>query len=470
MPLQPPGYTRRPGLLVQGHGQGPARRRDRGDPRRGLQPHGRGGPAGAHLHPGGPGQPHLLHPGRRRRALPEPQRLREHRQLQPSRGAHPDPGLPALLGDGDARGWVPVRPRLHPRTGLAGASDGEPPADRAHHRGPRAAGHQAHRRGLGRGGRLPGGQLPRPSLVRVERPLPRRRAPVLARGSRHDRRPRHPPRRQLGSVPRQRPVPSAQHQLRDQPRRLHPRGSGQSRPAPQRGQRRGEPRRLGSRELVEPRPGGAQRRSVRPRRARSAGTQHAADPAGLPGGADAARRRRDGAHPGGQQQRVLPRRRDVVVRLAADPRPRRSAPLRSRVACPAAGSPGPAPHHLPRRTAARSARRGLVRNRRRPSPLGGPGRPGARLRVAARRSRRMRTGAAVQRVGECRGLHDPGGRGRRSLGDRRRHGRAAVQRPRITGAAAGRSGRRVARGPIGRRAAGAARGSQNGRKRVSLWE
>ena len=44
------------------------------------------------------------------------------------------------------------------------------------------------------------------------------------------------------------------------------------------------------------------------RAARTAAAQHARDAAALPGGADAARRRRDVAHPGRQQQHLVPRR------------------------------------------------------------------------------------------------------------------------------------------------------------------
>ena len=58
----------------------------------------------------------------------------------------------------------------------------EPPVDRDDRRGRRAGRHQADRRAVGRGRAVPGRQLPvRPALVGVERPVPRRRPPVLAR-------------------------------------------------------------------------------------------------------------------------------------------------------------------------------------------------------------------------------------------------------------------------------------------------
>ena len=68
----------------------------------------------------------------------------------------------------------------------------------------------------------------------------------------------------------------------------------------------------------------------------------------VPGRADAARRRRDGPHAAGQQQRLLPGQRDLLVRLGArptpaarvHPRPDRAAPKRTR--CSAAPLvPGP---------------------------------------------------------------------------------------------------------------------------------
>jgi hypothetical protein len=100
---------------VQGHGQGAAQGRHRGDPRRGLQPHGRGQPPGPDAVVQGHRQRRLL-PARRRRpgAL-----LRHHRHRQQPAHATParaaaDHGLAALLGHRDARRRLPLRPGLHP--------------------------------------------------------------------------------------------------------------------------------------------------------------------------------------------------------------------------------------------------------------------------------------------------------------------------------------------------------------------
>ena len=86
----------------------------------------------------------------------------------------------------------------------------------------------------------------------------------------------------------------------------------------QRGQRRGQPRRQRPEPELELRRRGADGRS------RDRGAARAADPeparvhAARLGRADAAHGRRGAAHPGRQQQRLLPRRRRSLVRLDAD--------------------------------------------------------------------------------------------------------------------------------------------------------
>ena len=182
---------RRAGRRVQADGEEPARRRHRGDPRRGLQPHRRGRPARAdHLLPR-PGRPRLLQAGaartgpdhgrrRLRRQLLGRHRLRQHRRLQRPARAAADPGLAALLGHRDARRRLPLRPdvgadphRLRHRHEL--------PAAGRHRPGPGAAAREADRRAVGRvDGRLPG----RPDAAAVggvERPVPRRDPGLLAR-------------------------------------------------------------------------------------------------------------------------------------------------------------------------------------------------------------------------------------------------------------------------------------------------
>ena len=174
-------HPRRAGARVQGPRQGAAPGRDRGDPRRGLQPHRRGQPP----------RPDAVVQGRRQlRLLPDDARrspllqgLHGHRQLaQPGEpvGAAADHGLAAVLRPRVPRRRVPVRPRLgararvprrRPALGLL----------RHHPPGSGALPGEADRRAVGRRrGRLPGRQLPRP-LDRVERDVPRHDARLLAR-------------------------------------------------------------------------------------------------------------------------------------------------------------------------------------------------------------------------------------------------------------------------------------------------
>ena len=111
---------------------------------------------------------------------------------------------------------------------------------RRHPAGPRPVAGQADCRALGSGcGRLPGGQLPG-RLDRVECPLPRYRAPVLARRRRPGRGPGDAARGQQRPVRGRRAQAARQHQLRDGPRRLHARRSGELRREAQRGERRSE--------------------------------------------------------------------------------------------------------------------------------------------------------------------------------------------------------------------------------------
>ena len=69
--------------------------------------------------------------------------------------------------------------------------DGElvpnPPVVEVDRRRPAAGRHEDHRRGVGRRRRLSGGHVRQPALGRMERPLPRRRAPLLARRRGHGR-------------------------------------------------------------------------------------------------------------------------------------------------------------------------------------------------------------------------------------------------------------------------------------------
>ena len=108
------GRHRRPGAGVPAHGQGHARRRHRGDPRRRLQPHGRGRRARPDAELQGHRQRGVL-PARGGRPLDVPG-LHRHRELDehaPPARAAAHHGLAALLGDRDARRRVPLRPRRH---------------------------------------------------------------------------------------------------------------------------------------------------------------------------------------------------------------------------------------------------------------------------------------------------------------------------------------------------------------------
>ncbi len=165
---------------VPSHGAQAARGGHRGDPRRGLQPHGRDRRVRPHAQLARAGQRQLLPAARRRPpALREPYRLRQHARPEPPAGAADGDGQPALLGAGDACRRLPLRPghgagprapRLRPPRGLF----------RLHRAGPGAATCEADRRALGhRPGRLSGGPVP-DGLGGMERPLPRHHARLLA--------------------------------------------------------------------------------------------------------------------------------------------------------------------------------------------------------------------------------------------------------------------------------------------------
>ena len=171
----------RRGARVQDDGARAARRRPRGDPRRRLQPHGRREPPRADAVAARHRQRVVLPAAAERPALlPGLHRLRQHAEhAQPARAAA-DHGQPALLGAGDARRRVPLRPRE--RAGPR-AARGRPARRvlRHHPPGSRALAGEADRRAVGpRRRRLPGRQLPGP-VDGVERQVPRRGAPLLAR-------------------------------------------------------------------------------------------------------------------------------------------------------------------------------------------------------------------------------------------------------------------------------------------------
>ena len=179
--LRRDGHARRAGARVQGDGQGAARGRHRGDPRRRLQPHRRGQPPRADALVQGRRQRELLPADAGRAALLHG--LHRHGQLaQPGApvGAAADHGLAALLRDRLPRRRVPLRPRVGARARVLrrrpalGVLRHDPP-------GSGALAGEADRRAVGRRARrLPGRQLPG-AVGGVERHLPRHDARLLAR-------------------------------------------------------------------------------------------------------------------------------------------------------------------------------------------------------------------------------------------------------------------------------------------------
>ena len=305
-----------------------ARRRHRGDPRRRLQSHRRGQRDGPDLVVPRPRQCELLPAGGRQSApLRQRHRHRQHAEsLHAARAADGD-GFAALLG----------RP---PSTSTASASISASRWDaRSHGFDPGSGFFDAIRQDpvLSRvkliaepwdigPGRL-SARAASAGLRRMERPFPRRRAPLLARRCRPARRLRRPP----GGL--ERPVRQAGAAAVGLDQLSSPRTTASPWPtsvsyaaAPQRGQRRGQQGRPSPRTT---RPTGASRgRPTIPaildtRGARAARAARHAVP--VAGHADAAGGRRVRPHAARQQQRLLPGQRDLLARLEAWPEPSRAA-------------------------------------------------------------------------------------------------------------------------------------------------
>ncbi|CAM5730514.1 Glycogen debranching enzyme [Streptomyces badius] len=346
-----------------------------------------------------------------------------------------DHRLAALLGHRDGRRRLPLRPG-----GGAGPLDARRrhalPFPRGDRPGPRAAPGQTDRRAVGRRQRrLPGRGVPS-AVDRVERPVPRRRARLLAGRA---------PRRTGSRLPAdrlQRPVrlgraPSVRiGQLRHRARRLHPARPGLLRAEAQRGERGGQPGRDERQPGVELRGGGRERRSADQRAAPPSAPQSADHAAALHRGADAGGGRRDGPHPGREQQRLLPGQRDRVGRLvAAGPAAVAGAGRADGPGADAAPDPpGAAPPRVLLRPGAgpgRAAGSGVVRP-------GRPGDDGGRLVRPRRHARPLPLGPGHSGAGRT-------GRAgvRRQLPGRPARGRGAdVLRP-----SRGAVGRRVRTGP-----------------------
>ena len=152
-------------------------------------------------------------------------------------------------------------------------ADGEPAGAVGHRDRPGPGRHEAHRRGVGRRRAVPGRQLRRRALGRVERPLPRRR-PRLRQGRRGDGAGDHAALpRQPGHLRPQAPRAAGQRQLRDLPRRLHAQRPGLVRRQAQRVERRGQPRRQRPEPELELRRRGPDRRPRDRAAARAPGPQ-----------------------------------------------------------------------------------------------------------------------------------------------------------------------------------------------------
>ena len=149
------------------------------------------------------------------------------------------------------------------------------------------------------------------------------------RGAGQRRRVRAPADRLVRPLPGRRPAPVRVGQLHHRARRLHAARPRLLQPEAQRGQPGGQPRRDRRQPLVELRRRGGDRRPRGQRAARAPAAQLPRHAAAVAGRADAARRRRDRAHAGRQQQRLVPGQRDLVVRLGAR-RARASASSSSR--------------------------------------------------------------------------------------------------------------------------------------------
>ena len=148
-----------------------ARRRARGRARRRLQPHLRGRLRRTDAELARAGQRGVL-PAAPRRLVRGRDRLRQLARPAPPPVPGHGHGLAALLGAGDARRRLPLRPRPHARPGQHRLRRGRdlPGGRRA---GPGAVPGQAGRRAVGRRPRrLPARALPR-AVGRVERPVPR---------------------------------------------------------------------------------------------------------------------------------------------------------------------------------------------------------------------------------------------------------------------------------------------------------
>ncbi len=164
----------------------------------------------------------------RRQLLPQLLGLRQHGQRQSSDRPRADLPLPAALGAELPRRRLPLRPGQHPQPQPQRRAGAQSAAGRDDRRRSAAGRHQDHRRSLGRRRGLSGRLVRQPALGGMERPLSRRRAPLLARRSAHDRLSGHAAGRLERPVRTERPASVPQHQLHHLARRLHAQRPGRA--------------------------------------------------------------------------------------------------------------------------------------------------------------------------------------------------------------------------------------------------
>ncbi len=135
-----------------------------------------------------PGESRLLPHRQRRQPLQQLLGLRQHDQRKPSDRSRDDLPLPAALGAQLSRGRIPLRSGIDSQSQPSGAPGAESAPGGNDRRGSHAGRHEDHCRSLGCRRRLSGRFLLGPFAVGgMERPLPRRRASLLARRCRNAR-------------------------------------------------------------------------------------------------------------------------------------------------------------------------------------------------------------------------------------------------------------------------------------------
>ena len=146
---------------------------------------------------------------------------RKHTERASSASPETDHGQPALLGDRNARGRLPLRPggRAGARAARGGPAIG---VLRHHQSGSSDLSGQVDRRAVGRRRRRLSGRQVSALVGRMERKISRRCAPVLEGRRRPPRRVRLSHDRQQRLVSARQPTSHRQHQLRHRSRRLYP--------------------------------------------------------------------------------------------------------------------------------------------------------------------------------------------------------------------------------------------------------